>query len=284
MTANQIKYAEHKENARHNVVMEGEEKSRTQSQALTSQANWWQAATASARLEEDSRHNRRSEFFTQQQLSETYRSNLANESIKLKQHQESVRHNQASEEVDWFKANTQDRYNQAMLKINQLGAEAQMRAAQAREASALASSMQADAALKRLAVEEKNSAIRYAELLESQRANKAREVENTRHNKASESLGYYDVTRQTGLGYSRLSEDIRHNMANELVSNINAQANMRNAYTNRLNARTKQGELNVSRRNAESREREVAAREFESKIKASDSIFRGLSGLAAFMG
>lgn len=110
MTANQINFAKHKEDSRHNRATE-EAKLRDiaigERQAYASEM---QARTASQRQAEDARHNRESErinwFSTLQTTSEAQR------------------HNREQEQIQWFSAQSQDRHNLESRQIASRQAEA----------------------------------------------------------------------------------------------------------------------------------------------------------------
>lgn len=110
MTANQINFARHKEDSRHNRATE-EAKLRDiaigERQAYASEL---QAQTAAKRQLEDVRHNTESE-----------RINWFN---TLQTTSEARRHNQEQEQISWFSAQAQDRHNYESRQIASRQAEA----------------------------------------------------------------------------------------------------------------------------------------------------------------
>lgn len=213
MTANQIAYAKHKEDVRHNVETERQNlihlrhehttsrASKTQAEAAISQAE-----TAAGKLAEDSRKNRANE-----QINWWYNSAMANE-VK--------RHNLETETTNRFQADSLREYQ---LK-------------------------QGEALLRNAAVAERNATVNERELENSStrarasltsanaawvnaQTSRANVQELIRSNKANEAMRAADYAsqasyrqQQADLGFATLEEDTRWHTLSNYTNTINANA------------------------------------------------------------
>lgn len=226
MTKNQIEYAKHREDARHNRVTE-QQKLRDQAIGLISaNAAKSQADTAVLRQAEDARHNQQTEainwWTNRSSLEETSRHNRMQENAaartaSIQERQATTAERQAavserSAAVSERQASVAERQaavSEAQLGINRYDAQSRRISANAGSASAAAALQQADVA--------GLNAI-------------------TRQNELAASVAYNNAT---------ISELQRSHIANEDIARSQAFASLQQAAVSRTNAITKQGELSV---------------------------------------
>lgn len=227
MTANQISYARQREEARHNRVSERHEHRDVESRRISALAADSQAATASARLAEDTRHNQEGErinwFATQEEAQERRRHNMTTEGTELfkaqtdresklgqllvSQRQVATQERQATSrerevgvqerQLELNRRDTQSRATQAYASL--LGA-------QASGLNAQASMQQASAALKQAETAQMREFTNQSALSESIRHSKAVEMETARANRTKE------------------QEVARHNVQQEAIDVMKANA------------------------------------------------------------
>lgn len=224
MTANQIAYAKHLEESRHNRVSEVHEHQDVQTRKFVANTGWYSA-------KEQARHNMEQERVN---WWDTKTRNAENE-----------RHNREDERTKLFSANALRDF-----QINQ--SEALLR-------QAATSERQAQVAEENARTNARNAATRENELAASIRAvNKnvglgySQLQETSRHAKAQE---YID----TGKALFGTAETIRHNMASESVAQRNSDINQqqvdvakRNASVNERNAASREEEVQTGKYNAKS--------------------------------
>lgn len=243
MTANQIAYAKHREEARHNRVSEAHEHRDVSSREQTAAANYWQAATASARATEEARHNKAVEnqtaWFNRAQIGEQERAN------------------REKEQISWYSATSEDAYRRST-------ATSQMRQASVAERNATTQWMQlgneemkARASLLQAQASHRQAKVREDELSETIAQNArylglqySQLAEAQRHNLASEG-----ITSSYNAG--TLAESFRHNVESEKVAQSQAISASRQAAAASQNAYTASRNASVNERGATSREEEV---------------------------
>ena len=197
MTANQIRYAQHRETQRANRASEAIGRHQAESSRISALASESQADTARRRMEEEARHNLKQEavnWFSAYQTAT-----------------ENQRHNRATEEVNWFTARSEDTTRRSQAQSAAQQAQASLRHAEAAMASAGAAQLQAQAGLL-------NAQTNAGALSESIRHNTALEMEATRHNTAVE------------------KETNRSNEVNEVIRRRQAGASESQAKSSRINA------------------------------------------------
>lgn len=175
MTANQIKYNEYLENARHNRVSERHEHRQVGAQELQAQASHMQALTAQATQEEQARHNVANENYNWWQ---GFNSLI-----------ESKRHNQESERISQYSADTDRQIREGELAVKretladrQRQTDIAQQDAETRMFSALTSRQQIG--------------LGYAQLAETARHSQAVEAETARANRAAELNRFGTLTTQ----------------------------------------------------------------------------------------
>lgn len=228
MTANQINYARHKEDVRHNrqtELQKDRDLAIGERQAVASEL---QASTAARRQLEDARHNQETErvnwFSTLQQTSETQR------------------HNREQEQIQWFTAQAKDRHDTESRAIQsrqaavaEAGIRAQYEALGIQRLDALNRSRQAVASERQAAVSERQLAIN---------ARHATTAERTA-TVAERNAAVNEYAAKTG----RLSAQAAQTSA--AAAYQNAIASQQQARVAGVNAVTRQGELAESiRRNS----------------------------------
>lgn len=199
MTANQINFAKQREEARHNLVSEGQKERDIAIGERTAAAAELQAQTASSRQIEDARHNQVGEQINWFSAIETGRHNLAGETIQSRLAGETVRHNRAAESVqqgtlaESIRHNkigeaqaardvtTRERAQQETARHNVAQESIGRSQVGASYAQVQASQAQANAALQQAQVRE-------GELAETIRKNSLTIAEQTRHNVAQEMI------------------------------------------------------------------------------------------------
>lgn len=277
MTANQIAYAKHLEEKRHNVETESQGRRDVESRALTASANWWQAETAMRRSQEESRHNREAEATNWFATLETQRANTEREAIQWWQNRttaaETQRHNEAVER-EAVRSNTQ---REAEARRSNLAGEHIARSTMennlwryqredARELAKLpilqqqadASSRQANAALQQAAIAAGRLQYEYSSLAEAIRHNYVSENELIRHNAYSE---YLTSNQQT--------ETQRHN---EMMEAAQRYGN----YTSFYDAQTRRNELSIKQQRADADTQRAKA----SSAQAAASVFSAAGRIA----
>lgn len=263
MTANQIAYAKHLEESRHNRVSERHEHADVQTRRMGAETNWFAAqakASNDSRVTDESiRHNRATEDYnrwqTQFTTAELTRHNQAMENVQYLNALESQRHNQEQERTQFYSANALREFqlNQSEALLRQAYTSERMAAAAELNAKfsgqqASASLKQAEASLRNAAVNETNARTRQNELAASIAMNSAQVglgysqlAESKRAHMQAEITQARNVT-------GTLSETRRHNEAMESINSsqagtarMNAHTNQRNASTNSYNAKTQRG-------------------------------------------
>lgn len=220
MTSNQIAYAKHREEARHNRVQERHE--HRQTDALASQAE-----TARMRAVEEGRHN------------------LEQERTNWWSAQEQGRHNLRTEDINFMTGSSQVRYQGAM-------GVAALRNAASSERQAAVSERNAYVNERNAAVNERLASVSENTLAETIRHNGVFEAETSRHNVMQEqlessrlaeirrsNLSNEGIARsQVALGYGNLAELQRSNKAREAQTSLRDQYNYQIASeSNRIAAR-----------------------------------------------
>lgn len=293
MTANQIAYAKHLEERRHNRVSERHEHRDVESRSLTAAANWWQASTASKRAVEEGRHNRAEEernwWLNRAATAETQRHNEAQEYLQGIQAAETRRHNESQEGVAWFSANALRNYqlnqSEALLRqaaVAERNADSQTRIAasneqQARAAllNAMTNQRNADTRLSELAASIGMNSARvaadYASIAESQRASMARQDEINRSNRINEML-------QSERDYFSYTEQQRHNRQTERVAQLNARAQLMNAKSQRISANASTSQAQSARHRAWNETGATMIKGIDTASRLASSIIGGLYG------
>lgn len=239
MTTNQLEFAKIQETGRHNRVTERHEHRDVESRRISANAAALQAATS------------------QQSLAETRRHNVETENINWFTSRENVselqRHNRASEALSAWQNQIDEQYKKDYIGVQQRNAAVAERQANVSERNASTNWYNA------------LTQARVAETQESNAyTNRLQHYESVRHNKASESLGY-----------SQLSESVRHNQATEGIQSRQASVAERNALVNWGNlletrkqtqvskqiANAKQSEAETASQRASDYSREVTTRE-----------------------
>lgn len=190
MTANQINYAKHKEEVRHNLISERHEHQDVQTRRQ-------QARTAQFTAQENQRHNQEQE------------------AINWWSNRETQRHNQEQEATNWFNVRTvtgeTERHNRQTELLQQQNQESEMAY---RRDSAWAQMIQASATGRANEIAAKQAQIQ-ENRAESERMNAETNRMNatTRQNELAASISA--VRQNVGLGYAQISETTRHNQAQE---------------------------------------------------------------------
>lgn len=251
MTANQIAYAKHREESRHNLVSERHEHQDVKSRRLTAEAAGRNALANSMNAE----------------------TNARNATTNWWAAQEQGRHNLETERISQYSADAtrafQLQQGEALLRQ----AAVSERQASVSEANSQSMAKQAEAAVRQAAIAAQNATTRENELAASIRANQrqvalgyAQLSENRRHNQAYES----EISRS-----NRVSEiNTRTSIENQrLYNEAMARSAARNATTNRINASTNRRQAAVSERNATVNERNVEL----GKLKAANQYVSDLA-------
>lgn len=226
MTANQIAYAKHVEERRHNRVSETHEH--------------LQAETSAKRQAEDARHNRATEahnwWATSQTLGETQRHNQESEAISWWTNRatldESQRHNLATEGTARYSAEQTALFQRGQLQAQQRQAAVAERNASVNELNAQTRSNELAASI---AAVRSQVGLGYAQLKEQAIHNRNVESEAQTNN------------------WLRRVEDQRHNIATENVAQQEADVAARNATANERNAASTASQATSARITAISR-------------------------------
>lgn len=285
MTANQIAFAKHLEEKRHNAETERQGKTDVQSRQISAAANWWQAQTASARQSEDARHNAETERTNWFSTLEAQRANQEREAIQWWVNRatagEAQRHNLETERLAQLNYSETERSHRAQEALtSQSTRVAQQRAdtdlwryqreherglasIQVANRNADASYLQAQAAWRNSGANYTNAQTRESELAESIRHNVAAENELVRHNAMSE----YLTSQQQ-------SEQQRHNAI--------AEANERYAnYVRNQQAITERNKLPIQQQQADA----ATLRSKAAAHTAAANVIRSAAGvISQFMG
>lgn len=278
MTANQIAYARHLEERRHNVETESQGRRDVESRALTANASWWQAETAMRSQQEGARHNREAEATNWFAALETQRANTEREAIQWwanrAQVEETQRHNRAAEtetqranianETERRRANISSENISRTANSNNMWRyqrenERELAKIPILQQQADSSAAQATAALKQAATAERRVGYEYSSLAELMRHNLASEAELTRHNAYSE---YLTANQQT--------ETQRHN---EMMEAAQRYSN----FTTFYDASTRRQELSVKQQQADA----ASLRAKASAAQSAASIFTAAGRVAA---
>lgn len=211
MTSNQIKFAQHKEDVRHNLVSERQKVRDQEIGLITAEAARSQAATAAARQKEDYRHNIQTEninwWSTQNQLAETNRHNTESERVAWGQLAADTSYKQSTAKSQARQATVAERnasVNESALQVQRYNANTARMNVGVGYAQAAASQLGAEAA-------KLNADTRQSELAETIRINSLRQDETVRHNEVQESISSQEA-------------DSRALQASAAVTNANANA------------------------------------------------------------
>lgn len=190
MTANQINYAKHREEGRHNRTLEEIEREKLVTAQHQADTQRYQARTAKRVAQEQERANRAREEYNWwsfgQTLSEQNRHNVEQENVSRSGLAETIRHNTVSETLA-----QQDYQSMAALRSQQ--GEASLMQAQASQRSAEANYRSATAALQQATVAGIRAETEKSQLAELIRHNSINEAELNRHNVASEAISQYQA-------------------------------------------------------------------------------------------
>lgn len=179
MTANQIAYARHQEDKRHNLALESQGQEELKYKKGTSDAALMQAEVAKIRAVEEGRHNLISEQISSKIASESERHNVEMESAQKGALAESIRHNMFGEELSAKSATS-------LIKLQDRQGVAVLQQAQASLSQAAAAHISAAAAQEQARVAGVNAATRQSELAETIQHNAITRNEVARHNEAME--------------------------------------------------------------------------------------------------
>lgn len=222
MTANQIAYASANETQRHNQEMEKLAASELSTKQKQADAAWAQAQTAASRAAEEQRANlereRQNWWQMVEAISETSRHNLNTERIAGLTYESTAALQRAQSEAALRQASA---------------AEAQAAAAASRAST---SQFEAETNRAKLGIESAkinlgyaNVALGYSQLAETNRANVAKELETSTHNRFTEA----ETTRSNVV---KESETRRHNKATEATDRTKASAQFASAAANVINS------------------------------------------------
>lgn len=208
MTANQIKFAELREQQRHNRVSERHEHRDVNSRRLSAESAW-ETAQANSRNAttnwfsylEQARANKAQESLKAQSQEETARHNVEMESQGRSTISEQVRHNFETEGINWFNATQTQRNAERQSSASLIQAENARDANDIRR-SELSETIRRNSAWMNL--EQANIGLGYAKIAQSDRAL----AETRRHNAVGE-------TREGAYASQMVRETIRHNRAAE---------------------------------------------------------------------
>lgn len=260
MTANQIAYSKHLEEARHNRVSERHEHYDTRTRRMT-------AITGAKSLEETQRHNTETERLNWWTATESQRHNQEVERQNWWNMQttaaENRRHNTVTEAQRSLEIENDSQYKRDTAWAQQMQASAAMRRAETAQYDAETSRMNAETNSRNATTREnelaasisavrQNVGVQYANIAEQRRHSQAVESETAQHNRTSEMLGVDQMWRTT-------EETVRHNQAMEKTNQYNAETNRMNADSSRIqaaaasqNASTNSKRVSVEARNATS--------------------------------
>lgn len=217
MTANQIAYAKHLEDQRHNLVQEKHEHYSTRTARMAARAQRSQAGTAAARQREEARHNIEGERVNWWNAQEANRHNLASERLTQQQNVWEHAFKESQAEASLRQAAVSER----QAAVSESNAETQRQLA-ATESSRV--QLQHAYNMGQLSARSAELGFSYANLSEL-----------TRHNVEQESVGRTNATSQ------RISANASQTTAQAAtrhakVAERNASVNEQNAATNRKNA------------------------------------------------
>lgn len=281
MTANQINYAKHREDVRHNLRSEQQKDRDLAIGEKNAVTNAYSAETGRLSHYETARHNREQESINWFQSRETARHNVVSESQFATQLAETQRHNVASEQLQSRQTAVQESQLSESIRHN---SSVERETSRHNKVSELLSA--GDVTTKRKQQEE---SVRHNMRTEEQ---KSLELSNQRR--------YQDVTgqaslitaqaklesaRQQGIANEirsgELAENIRRNsltLAETSRHNLRTEAiGVREAATSRLNAETREGELQVSSRRADTAQQEADTKQYEAQTKRGSAIEQGVN-------
>lgn len=235
MTANQINYAKHREDVRHNLATEAQRDVELRHIGSQAAAALQQAATAGRAQRETERHNQEQERVNWFLGQEQQRHNVASEGIASSQLAESIRHSKMTEAFQDRSTIVQEELGKSQIKLQDAQGQAVLRQAAASEKQAAAASQSA-----------------LAQTMQAQVAG-LRQAEDARHNVAQEMQAK-----------NQLAETFRSNTVAEAIKR----------QQNRLAAGQldiAQGQLEVSGRQATAAEERARASTLSSIAQLIDS-------------
>lgn len=235
MTANQINYAKHQEDVRHNKATEAQRDQELVHIGTQAQAAMRQATIASRSQREAVRHNQEQERVNWFLGQEQQRHNVASEGIASSQLAESIRHSKATESFQDRSTIVQEELGKSQIKLQDAQGQAVLRQAGASEVQARASMTSA-----------------LAQQIQAQ-VSQQRQAEDARHNLATEKQAQ-----------NQLAETFRSNTVSEAIrrqQNIVAKGQLGVA----------QGQLEVSGRMADASETRATAAMLGSVAQAVNS-------------
>lgn len=302
MTANQINYAKHREEKRHNVISEAQKERDLAIGEKNAVTSFFNAETSRLGQQETARANREKEAINWFQSRETARHNQAQEQYNTDYLYEVSRHNQASEELGQSQLSESIRHNsiseqltsqqQAELARHNLASEEETHRTNVRRenteqqrvaSSSYSSVISADAA-------KLNAETRVRELAESERHNRSQEAINYAQvsqsaRQASAALqqaansAYANVIRNNELAasiqrYGAAQEETnRHNLVVESQEASRIQ-------NERKSVAIKHGELNVAQRHATVAERNATSNRMQAWSSIVNAGANAVSGIA----
>lgn len=208
MTANQIRYAQHKETERHNKVSEVHEHRAVGAQERTAAAKEESNRISEIGLSETQRHNK-----------ETERQNWWSTTAGLA---ETIQHNRNVEGIQQFSASTNALKSERDYELGKRTATVAERNASVNERNATTQSRQADAAMvsavasqQRAAAAQTSAQASVMQAEESRRHNVQVETETQRSNKVGEAIRRFGNTLES----RKQTETQRHNMVSENQKN-----------------------------------------------------------------
>lgn len=230
MTTNQVEYAKHLETVRHQKVSEGIEKSKAQSQRISSQAQAEQARVAGLQV-----------GVAQGQLAEQQRANLEKERVNWWQAQETGRHNLVNESLQTRSVASTEKLNYAQGSA--VISQAESAASQARSAASRAATEERKVGVQLFDAETQRLLASIAGMNASTARMQAEE--SARHNLASEQLTSFAQ-----------SEQHRHNVTSETAAT-------RESYTNKAKLGIQQQQADAATAQAKAQQTRADAQKIQ---------------------
>lgn len=217
MTANQINYAKHREESRHNLVGETQRTEELRHLGTQAAAAMSQARTAASRASEEARANAEKERVNWFSAKESARHNLTTEGAEASKLAESIRHSKQLEYLQQRDVERSEAATQSQIRLQDIQGVAQMRNASAAEQnaraalqSALARQIQANASLQQITELQRHNIaseqLGIANLQELIRHQQAVEAETQRHNVSGETVNRWQAKSQSEVAKAQTSQ------------------------------------------------------------------------------
>lgn len=228
MTANQIAYAKHLEDSRHNRIQEKHEHYSTRTARIGAMAQQSQATTAALRQSEDARHNQETERVNWWAAQETGRHNQESERLSAQQNIWNREFQQNQSEAAFRQASAAER----RMSAGETDAETRRRLADLESTKVKLQDYYNRAGISQRQAE---LGYQYSQLGANMGLAYSQLAESSRHNVEQESIGRTNATSQR-ISANAAAENVKVNKRHATVAERNAATNEKNATSQRINS------------------------------------------------